>query len=338
MSGLKLNHVKAIDAQLLGVNALQFLSNLGGPSVLHIDGHDNSRCRVIVTLLHGNEPSGIKAIHRLLSEGFVPQVNTKVVIASVVAALTEPVFTHRMLPNKRDLNRCFSYDSKDLQFQLAQSIAQCINLHAPEAVVDIHNTSGSGPSFSVSTQDSAQHKALASHFTHRFIYTDLRLGSIMEQNFGCPIVTIEAGGSQDDAADITALNGTRSFLNTHDVFDLKENLTVLAHPRRLEVSDACSLIFDDKACERTALTLRQDIESLNFARVPRHTCLGWMDKRHLSCLHLDRKNVALTNFFEIYDNQLRTKQDLILFMVTTRVDIAKSDCLFYFVVDVDKTH
>ena len=84
-----------------------FLAQLPGPTVIHVDGEDRARTRVIVTLLHANEPSGLKAIHQLLRQGIKPVVNLKLFIVSVGAAKTPPLFTHRMLPGKRDLNRCF---------------------------------------------------------------------------------------------------------------------------------------------------------------------------------------------------------------------------------------
>jgi len=330
MSGLKLNHVREFNADLLGDTVLQFLTNLGGPSVLHVTGKQHNKCRVIVTLLHGNEPSGLKAIHQLLHEGFVPQFDTKIIIASVVASLTEPVFTHRMLPGKADLNRCFSYDKKNLQSQLAAAISQQIRSFSPEAVVDIHNTSGSGPAFSVSISDSRQHQALATHFTHRFVYTDIRLGSIMEQDFACPIVTIEAGGSHDDEADITAINGIKSFLSKHFVFTQTQALELLRNPRRLELMPSSTLIYSTEPHKTFDITLRQDIERFNFKRAEKGTQLGWLSQHGLSYFKLDKEHLFVSDFFEERDGQLFTKKTLTLFMVTSRTDIAKSDCLLYF--------
>jgi hypothetical protein len=285
---------------------------------------------VIVTLLHGNEPSGLKAIHSLLCDNFVPQVNTKIIIASVVASLTEPVFTHRMLPGKRDLNRCFNHDEKDLQHMLANAICEEIKACQPEGIVDIHNTSGSGPSFSVSIDSSRQHQAIASYFTHRFIFTDIRLGSIMEQDFGCPIVTIEAGGSQDTEADVTAINGIRAYLSADMLFAQAQELALITHPRRLELCKESSLHYGDHLNPAVDITLRQDIEGFNFGNVVQNTPLGWIKDNDLHHFHLDAPTQRVDDFFSIVDGMLVTKKHLVLFMITTRVDIAKSDCLLYF--------
>ncbi len=336
MSALKLEHIHQPNADILGQTVFQFLTNLSGATVLHLDGKVNTKCRVLVTLLHGNEPSGLKAIHELLLQGFVPQVNTKVIIASVVAARTEPVFSHRMLPGQKDLNRCFTDDSIDLQSQLAKSINELILTYQPESVVDLHNTSGSGPAFSVSTQATLHNIALAAHFTRRIMLTDIQLGSIMEQNYACPIITVETGGSQDSDADITAVKGLRSYLSEPDVFKQKQEVELLKYPRRLELVATANLTFAEHQQKEYEVTMRQDIEHLNFGLTPANKVLGWVTGDDLSHFQLDQNKATISLFFRIENGQLMTNCPLKLFMVTTRADIAKADCLFYFVAEDDE--
>ena len=45
-----------------------WLRQLGGPTAIRLSGRDRSRCRTVVTLLHGNEPSGVRALHGWLRE------------------------------------------------------------------------------------------------------------------------------------------------------------------------------------------------------------------------------------------------------------------------------
>ena len=74
----------------LGNNVQEFLEILGGPACLFLEGEDGSRTRALVTLLHGNEPSGAIALHRWLRSGQRPAVNVVCVLASVAAALEPP--------------------------------------------------------------------------------------------------------------------------------------------------------------------------------------------------------------------------------------------------------
>ena len=331
MSSIKLTHFHNPSKDDLGQNAFEFLLRLGGPSVIHIDGKDNSRCRVVVTLLHGNEPSGLKAIHKLIQQGFLPLTSLKIIIASVVAARTEPIFSHRMLPGQRDLNRCFTDPEFDLQGQLAKAIADQINEFTPEAVIDLHNTSGSGPAFGVSIKDQPEHIALASHFTRRVIHTDIRLGSIMEQNFSCPIVTIEAGGVQDLDADNNAFLGLKSFLTARNLFARKQDMEILRRPRRLEIHSDTTICYADSPDPSKHITIFQGVETLNFGVTHASHVLGWVYGKGLEHFHLDDRNQDVSTFFRRERGQLLTNCALKLFMVTTRADIAKSDCLFYFI-------
>ncbi|WP_088328508.1 succinylglutamate desuccinylase/aspartoacylase family protein [Lacimicrobium sp. SS2-24] len=333
MSGIHLQHLHPPFELAKGKTLSRFLHYLPGPCVFHIPGKNRSQCRIIVTLLHGNEPSGLKALHRLLNEDFIPEVETKFIIASVAAAKTEPLFSHRMLPGQADLNRCFGKDIKDLQHQLAQAIEAQIRGFSPQAVVDMHNTSGSGPAFCVSTQATEQHLALASHFSHRMILTPIRLGAIMEQELGGPIITVEAGGAQDEVADRVAYNGLISFLSAKDVFVSKQHVEQLKMPRRVELSEGCDIAYADVPLADKAVTLHKDIEKYNFGETPEGTALGWINNNNLNALSLDGDANLLTRWFRVERNQLMTKCPLKLFMITTNADIAKSDCLFYVVED-----
>ena len=51
----------------------EFLEKLKKPSWILLKGKDRTRCRVLTTLLHGNEPSGFIALHRYLGEGMIPE-------------------------------------------------------------------------------------------------------------------------------------------------------------------------------------------------------------------------------------------------------------------------
>jgi len=337
MSSIKLNHLYQPLPSEIGETLYQFLNALSGPTVIHVKGADSTRCRVVVTLLHGNEPSGLKAIHKLILSEFKPVVDTKFIIASVVAARTEPVFQYRMLPNQHDLNRCFNSDEKDLQSIMAGAIKEEIRGYECEAVIDLHNTSGSGPAFCVSVHNSAQHLALASHFTHRMVFTDLRLGSIMEQDFHGPIITVEAGGAQDEEANITALQGIKSYLLADDVFKQLQHVEQLQNPRRLELKPKHTIQYATGPISGISVTMRQDIERLNFIKVPAHQHLGWLPLNNLDALELDNPNFKVEDYFTSRQSDTNSnafefvsKCPLTLFMVTTRADIASTDCLFYF--------
>ena len=330
-SFIQLNQITDVYSLAKGQSLQSFLSRLGGPSVLTFPGRDVSRCRVVVTLLHGNEPSGLRAVLALAQQQFVPAVTCHVIVASTAAAATPPWFSHRMLPELQDLNRCFSEKGSGGQYRLAQAIKLTIISLEPECVIDLHNTSGSGPDFSVSIHDSLAHQALASYFTSWMIVTDIRLGSLMEQSLGCPIVTIEAGGASDAAADNTAYRGLVRLFSADDAGVQESDISVLLQPRRLELKSGYSIAYMDGSDSATDVCLRTDIETLNFGSTAAGTHLGWIRSNSLTPLTLDTGETGLSRYFSVEDHCLYTTERLRLFMVTTNADIARSDCLFYFI-------
>lgn len=324
---------------LLGDNIEAFLHGLGGPACFYIDGEDTARCRALVTLLHGNEPSGVMAFLRWLQSGQRPAVNIVCIVASVTAALASPLFSHRTLPRARDLNRCFRPPFDDAQGALAQEILEILHLHQPEAVVDMHNTSGSGPSFGVCTYTDRHHEALVSLFSKRLIISNLRMGALMDiSEDHYPTVTVEVGGRLDDEAHELAYEGLCRYFGASDVLAggaTDWGLELLCDPIRLELVDNVSLTYAEQPCPSYDITLRADIEHHNFGGVTADTSLGWARgaERDLFRACDSGGRCAVTRLVQIRDGQLYPAQPLKLFMITNNTAIAESDCLFYAVAD-----
>ncbi len=327
----------------VGETVEAFLDWMGGPACILLSGEDESRTRALVTLLHGNEPSGSMALHRWLRSGRRPAVNVVCVIASVAAAQEEPLFSHRMLPRARDLNRCFRPPFDDAQGALAEEILALLRLHHPEAVVDIHNTSGSGPSFGVCRYTDLSHDALVSLFTRRQVISDLDLGSLMElTEEHCPTVTVEVGGRLDEEAHELAFEGLCRYFESPQVLYPERTdwgLETFVDPIRLELQDNVTLTYAEAPCENYDITLRPDIEHHNFGRVAGETPLGWArgEAARLFRAQDGGGRCAVARLVRIEEGMLFPAQDLKLFMITTNAHIAHADCLFYAVRDDGST-
>ena len=323
----------------LGADFQSFLQTLDGPACIFFEGRDRTRTRALVTLLHGNEPSGAMAVFRWLQAGQRPAVNVVCIIASVVAALKSPLFSHRMLPRARDLNRCFRAPYADAQGALAEEILEILHMHHPEAVVDMHNTSGSGPSFGVCTYMDRHHDALTTLFTQRLIVSNLRMGALMDiSEHSYPTVTIEVGGRLDEEAHELAYEGLCRYFLAANVLGQEERdwgLELLRDPIRLELCDNVTLTYAEASCKSYDITLRTDIEHHNFGVVTADTLLGWCEgPEHTLFKALDATGVcAVTRLVKIENGKLYAAQPLKLFMITTNAAIAQSDCLFYAVAD-----
>ena len=323
----------------LAPTVTEFLYQLRGPTVIKISGQDTSRCRVIVTLLHGNEPSGLKAVHRLIRERSVPAVNILVAIVSIDAALAEPVFSNRFLPSQRDMNRLFQAPFDDEQGALAKSLLDIIREEKPEAVIDIHNTSGDGPAFSVCVERHTRYLDLASLFTHRLIITGHRLGALMEANLGCPILTVECGGAMQAESDDIAWRGVTRFITQPELYRSVtiEEMDIYHHPVRLELCENRQLVYSSEPDSNVDVTVPSHIDRRNFGVVRPDTALAWLGPSGLNalCVRDEQGGNVIDDFFVVQDNKLYPRTTLKLFMATTDPKIAMTDCLFYAVKETD---
>jgi len=222
---------------------------------------------------------------------------------------------------------------------IAEAMLAILHDEKPEALIDIHNTSGSGPSFAVTITNDTKHRALTSLFTQRLIHTDLRLGAIMEfSENDVPTVTIECGGAQDDEAHELAYEGIKRFTSEDNVLTEQETdwgLELLENPIRIELKEDVTIAFAEKAKVDTDITLPPSIENHNFGIILPDQPLGWLGERGLACFVV--KNTLgedkLSKVLREEAGVLYVAQPIRAFMITTNADIAKSDCLFYAVAD-----
>lgn len=323
----------------IGRSPDEFLQKLTKPTLIKVKGKDATRTRALATLLHGNEPSGFFALHRWLSQQEKPSVNVLCFIGGVYPAKAGPGFFYRQLPDGKDLNRCFKEPFDSPEGQIAKAFLDVLHEEQPECLIDIHNTSGTGPSFAVTIKNDAAHQALTSLFTERLIVTDLRLGALMEYSEKeVPTVTIECGGAQDEHAHQAAYDGLLRYVNKHNVLSLEQaewGIEVLTHPVRIEIKEDAAIVYHQQAQATADITLPPDIEHLNFGVLQPDTLLGWLGNRGLNSL--TALNYQQTNIIEkilrVEDGRLYPARPIKAFMITTNPTIAKSDCLFYAVTD-----
>ena len=323
-----------LDRQILGADPFEFLGNLAGPAWFEIPGRDSSRRRAIVTLLHGNEPSGLKAVYHLLREESVPATNLGVLIASVDAALHSPLLSHRYLPGERDLNRCFGLDDGSGQAALARNIVNLLDDYAPEAIVDTHNTSSHSQPFCVSVYDDHDTRSLASLFANHLIVLRQKLGTLLEQlRRGLPCVTVEFGAFMDPDADRLACETLHGFAMAQNLFHADgSSLTLLDAPVRLETEGHLTVAYASSVDESADLTMINSIDQFNFRTLPPGQTLGWFSgKAHSDLIARDATG---QNQFARYFNQtgglLQTRVPITIFMATTDPVMANTDCLLYF--------
>lgn len=330
-----LDYLNDPSPRTLGRSPLEWLERLKKPTVVRVAGRDRSRTRAMATLIHGNEPSGLFALHRWLLEQHTPETNMMFLLGGIYPAKMAPALSLRQLPEGRDLNRCFREPFEGEEGAIAQAMLAELHKANPECLLDVHNTSGTGPAFAVTITNDAAHQALTSLFTDRLIMTDLRLGALMEYSEQeVPTVTIECGGSQDDHAHQLAYEGLVRYASRKDVLSLEKaewDVAVLRNPIRVELVPEATIEYRLEPTGRADLTLPPNIEHRNFGIVSPDEPLGWVGKKGLGVLtaisHNRKENME--RVLQVRDGQIYPAQAIRAFMITTNPVIAKSDCLFY---------
>jgi hypothetical protein len=316
----------------------EFLSGLRGPTAFRVPGRDRGRSRFVVALLHGNEPSGLRAVHALLREPEAPAVDLWLVLGAVEAAQAAPRHTRRMLPGRRDLNRCFRPPYGDREGRVAEAILALAQAARPEAFVDLHNNSGDNPAYALGAHIDGARLSLAALFATRFVHYTLSLGTFMEAvDPWAPAVTIECGRAGDVAADAAAIAGLHRLAHLPQIdtaFVSPEPMSVLINPVRVQLKAGVTLAFAPAPDERAALTLDPELDRHNFEVLAVGTPIGWLRDdapwpfematslgQELSTEYLARGA----------DGVLRAAQSFVPIMVTCDPSAAIADCLFYVV-------
>ncbi len=323
-----------ITPENLPENEIEFLFRLGGPTLIAVPGGDPTRTRVVTTLLHGNEPSGLRAMHRWLLHHKRPATNTLFLIACVETALAEPHFSFRQIPGRRDFNRCFDRAPTDPEGELAEDVLATILAAEPECLIDLHNNTGHNPAYGVAVRLGEAELGLVDLFADRVVHAPLALGTLVEATIDtCPSVTIECGRSGDPGADDIAYAGLTRLLEHSDVETRapERHMRILDEPIRVCVAEGVSLVFADAADPDAHLTISADVDRHNFELLMAGAAIGWVKADMEWPLDARRPNgeECSREMFCTRGNVLETSFDFIPIMMTTKPEIAKSDCLFY---------
>ena len=314
-----------------------FLQLLGVPSLIFVEGRDRHRARAVATLLHGNEPSGVRAVHTWLRSGRVPATDTLIFVAAVRTALQPPGFAHRFLPGRIDLNRCWLCPWEGRVGEFAREVLHRIRAFKPESLVDLHNNTGHSPAYGVGPAAGGAELGLTALFTDRFVRNNLRLGTLVEATRDeFPSVSIECGRAGDTAADTTASAGLERYLALEDLPEAiaaANPVALYTDPVRVCVRSRVELAFGEAPVDGADFTVARDIDRHNFERLGPGVQIGWLGARGLWPIEaLSEGGTDLSReIFGARDGILETRRDIVPIMMTTNRQNALDDCLFYVV-------
>jgi hypothetical protein len=102
---------------------------------------------------------------------------------------------------------------------------------------------------------------------------------------------------------------------------------------RLLIAPNSTIAYSDRPVFGVSLTFIQDIERLNFGVIQSGTTLGWADPAGLYHFYLQgsQDDKQISDYFDVVNDVITPKIPLKIFMATSHANIAKMDCLLYFV-------
>lgn len=341
----EINYLQDPSWQDLHASYEHFLLSMTGPTIIDITGLNPNKCRVITTLLQGNEPSGLIALHRWLTSrdtNELPKTNLRFIICSVEAACVRPLLSKAFIDGSKNINRCFGNGVLDETqigqqkgyYDRAQLIKDAIAEVKPEVVIDLHNTASPCPTFAVSSVITTDTISLTAFFSQTLILSNLRLGSLIEQNFSCPSILIECGGRIDEQAHEVAYAGICHIANYEYIDNAQQkSVEIIYLPFRLKVKESINLSYAERDEGYSGVTLKKNIDCFNFGGANQGEMIGWIDGNGLENLQLLNNHGCnvIDDYFYIRENQLVCKQNLRLFKATSDKEAALNDCLFYVV-------
>jgi hypothetical protein len=167
--------------------------------------------------------------------------------------------------------------------------------------------------------------SITSYFCDTLILSDISIGTMMELNFSCPIVTIECGGGGDDPAHDVTYNGIKKFTLCDDHCTLPQDkaVQILYKPVRLVIKAERKLSFSKHDEGYSGVTLRQNIEQFNYGGCCEGLLLGWFDDKGLENLEMlnDQGVNVIEQYFKMVDNKLLCATNFKMFMASNQSHI-----------------
>ncbi|WP_448549394.1 hypothetical protein [Thalassotalea fusca] len=307
------------NTSVLKADPYQFLLSLTGPTIVDITGKNTNKTCVVITLINGNEPSGLIAIHRWLTEreiGTKPYHNLRFIFCSVEAALLTPLLSNSHLPNQIALTQCFGVGFNHGIFKRAKLIESSIRDVKPAIVVSLHNTPSYSPAFACAASLNNESVGVAQCFVETIVLSEQMPDRLQTLNFDCTNLAVYTGSPEDPQSHEVALYGIELLADANHRYVQNNSANVLLHPKRLMLSPTSKLSFSELDEGNSGVTLRKDIDALNFRPIKSGQHLGWLDEKGLAnlCLLDHHNNVCTERFLTTRSNQLIAATNMTIFL------------------------
>ncbi|MGC8775576.1 MAG: M14 family metallopeptidase [Chlorobaculum sp.] len=305
---------------------------LPGPSIIRIAGEPGPPLFVSI-LLHGNETTGFDAMQQLLAAYGAPHRPLPRPVLLFVGNVAAAGRGLRTLDGQADYNRIW-HDERYPEHRLAREVLAEVAKAAPLAAIDLHNNTGKNPHYGCVNRLDDATLSLARRFSKTIVwFTEPHEVISIALSKICPSVTLECGVSGNAAGTSHVENYLRHCLElpAETLFTPPPNhLSDLFHTTaRIIVREGVRVEFET-CMEETELCLREDLETLNFERVPEGATLGSYRDTETPLVVIDNEKRDVTSrYLDFSGQRIITKLPVVPSMFTRDVRVIMQDCLGY---------
>ena len=335
--------------ELLHGSPLDVLRELQRPTLVRVPGRGDQAPRAVSCLLHGDESTGLEAILRILRRRRTYAFDLYVVIGNVRAAAASPGFAHRFLDDQEDFNRVWGLeDAITSQRRAAAGILARLRDAGLEALVDVHNNSGTNPFYAIATRDEPRDLNLATLFTSTVLRWDLAAHTLMEAlPDEVAAIAVECGLPGRPESLAFAVDGLRRYLGEPPLpaDRVVRDFDLLGGLRKVTIRPEVRFRFGRHADDRVAgvdpvptdaddevdFVVAADADLANFVEVPAGHVIGHVRPGATIPLHaVDARGTDVTDTHFVVDgDRVVTTSAATPVMMTRTVAAARKDCLFY---------
>jgi hypothetical protein len=321
---------------LLELSPRRFLREVGTTTWMRLPGTGDEPARAVVTLLHGDESTGLEALLTILRRRRCYPFDLHVVVGNVEAALHGSGFAHRFLDGQEDGNRVWERPvpaDASPQRRAADRVLDDL-LAAPLAgLIDLHNTTGANPFHGLVTDDDPASLDLATRFTTTLVRWDLGVGTILEAVAPvAPAAAVECGLPGRHASTAFAIDGLRRFLGPPPGAIPPPDHDLISQLRRVTVRPEVRFRFGGAPDRETDLTLVPDGDASNLREVAAGHVLGHVRPgapQPLAVTTAEGVDVTDDLLEVTADGAVVTRRPATPVMVVRTVEAVRKDCLCY---------
>jgi succinylglutamate desuccinylase len=323
--------LKEVPSGFLNIPSDQLGLVLDGPCLIDLE-QSGKPYIFLSAMLHGNEPTGLKVVQRLLNKYKEELPFSFLILIGNVDAAKHKV---RYLADQMDFNRIWNGgDSPEEKW--ASQVLEYIYAKKPIWGLDMHNNTGKNPLYACINHLHDELFRLSGAFSDKVVYFETpeeALGVALSKEF--PAITLECG----HIGDIEGLE--RSFLYV-DTLLQKKSLDELPYNPRfklyeveavVKVRESLDIYVGNDVCEN-AVSFLPHLEELNFAVATKGSVIAHSLEK-TSPVTIEGVNyTSLHDDYLKYENgELRLIKDVVPSMISLNPTIIRQDCLGYFMME-----